>query len=237
MIKITTKEIHLIKCIPNRVLVKLTRKEDELDLGSGKKIFIDPSFAREMHTPTVGIVVAFPEILDSSIMPWKTKCELQKNDYVVFSYESSINALQEDTSRLYIDEKNDVYIMIDYEDLFVAKRAGKIIPLNGYVLCTPLPIEDVKTNKIVIPDIIKRKRSDKFAMIAHIGTRCEEYYNGQGEVRPELYDPEFIGNVGDKIIFDKNSDIPLEYELHQTLGGRKETFYRVRRCYIKAILS
>lgn len=237
MIKSTSQEINSMRVIPNRVIVKLTRKEDELDLGSGKKIFIDPSFAREMHTPTVGLVVNFSETLDHSRMPWKTFCEIKKGDYVVFSFESSINALQDDTSRLYIDEKQDVYIIIDYEDLFVAKRNGKVIPLNGYVLCKPLPIEEIKSNSIVIPDIIRRKRSDKFGVIAHIGTRCEEYYDSLGNVRPELYDPMWVGKVGDKILFDKNCDIPVEYELHQSIGGRKETYYRVRRCYIKAHLS
>lgn len=221
--------------IPNRVVVKLTRREDELDLGSGRKIFIDPAFAREMHTPTTGIVANFSETIDHTRMPWKTHCEIRNGDYVVFSFESSINALQEDTSRVYIDQFNDLYIIIDYEDLFVAKRGSKVIPLNGYVLCSPV-VEEQKA-KIFLPDVVKRKRSDKFGIIAHLGTRCEEYYDGEGNPRPELYDPMWVGKLGDKVLFDKNCDIPIEYEIHQSLAGRKETFYRVRRCYIKANLS
>lgn len=237
MIKSTSQEINQMTMIPNRVIVKLTRKEDELDLGSGKKIFIDPSFARECHTPTVGIVANFSETLDHSKMPWRTHCEIQKGDYIVFSFEASINALQDDTSRLYIDEKQDLYIIIDYEDCFVVKRAGKVIPLNGIVLCSPVPLEEQKSSKIILPDFIKRKRSDKFGIITHIGTRCEEYYNADGSVRPDLYDPMWVGKVGDKILFDKNCDTTLEYEIHQSIGSRKETFYRVRRCYIKANIS
>ena len=237
MIKSTSQEINQMTMIPNRVIVKLTRKEDELDLGSGKKIFIDPSFAREMHTPTVGIVANFSETLDHSKMPWRTHCEIQKGDYIVFSFEASINALQDDTSRLYIDEKQDLYIIIDFEDLFVAKRGTKVIPLNGYVLCKPYSKEEMKSSKIILPDFVRRKRSDKLATIAHIGTRCEEYYNADGSVRPDLYDPMYVGSVGDTVIIDKNCTLPIEYELHNTFGTRKEVFYRVRRCYIKANIS
>lgn len=223
--------------IPNRVIVKLTRKEDELDLGSGKKIFIDPSFAREFHAPTVGIVANFSETLDHSKMPWRTHCEIKKGDYIVFSFEASVNALQDDTSRLYIDEKQDLYIIIDYEDAFLVKRGSKIIPINGYVLCKPLPANEYNSIGIVLPDIVRRKRSDKFASVAYIGTRCEEYYTASGEVRPDLYDPMYIGSVGDKVLIDKNSDLPIEAEIHQSVLGRKETLYRVRRCYIKAIVK
>ena len=232
MQKTTKGEISSMKIIPNRVIVKLTRKEDELDLGNGNKIFIDPSFAREMHAPTVGIVVNFSEKLNPSLMRWKTTCELKLNDYVVFSYESSLHALGDDDSRALMDENKDLYVILDYEDLFVAKRGTKIIPLNGYVLCSPIPVEH-KTS-LVVPSSLKKMRSDKFVKIAHLGLRNEEYYNGDGSIREDLYDPMWVGKVGDTVLISKNCDLTVEYELHQSLSGRKETFFRVQRCYIKA---
>jgi len=221
--------------IPNRVIIKLTRKEDELDLGSGKKIFIDPSFAREFHAPTVGIVVNHPTELDPSKMMWETQMELKVGDYAVFSYESSLNALADDDSRVLMDENKDLYIIIDMEDIFLVKRGVKIIPVNGYVLCKPF-ISEVKSS-VVIPESAKKIKSDKFAVISHIGTRCPKYHTADGTTRHDLYDPMWVGKVGDKVLIAKNSDLAVEYEIHQSVGGRKETFFRVRRCYIKAVIQ
>lgn len=233
MQKTSFSEIQSMKLLPNKVLVRLTRKEDEILLDGGQTLFIDPAFNREMHTPTIGEVVNFCPDLDFGLMPWKTTCEIKLKDTVVFNYLASTDALVHDTSQAFMDEKKHLYIIINYQDLFASHRKKQIIPLNGYVLCKPVNDEQ-KKSKIIFPEI---KKSDKIAEIAVLGTRIEEYYDGEGNVRPELYDPMWVGKPGDKVVISRNCNLNVEYDLHQTLMGRKQALYYVRRCYIRANIS
>lgn len=236
MIKIKKEEVSRMKLMANKVLVKPSREMDELILSENDKIFIDPAFAQEKHAPTRAIVQNVCPDLNLTSMLWNTSIELIPGDEVIYSFEAAMDCIGDDDSRIFIDEKMDKYFIIDYSDIFLAKRNGDIIPINGYVLCEPL--EEEITSKIQLPDFLRKTRSDKFGKVAYLGKRNTEYYEGTGRmvVRQDLKDPYEV-SVGDIIIFDKNCDLPVEYDLHQSIEGRKKTFYRMHRCYIKAIIQ
>lgn len=235
MIKIKKHEILGMRLMDNKILVKPNREMDELLLTEGNKIYIDPSFAQEKHVPTSGEVINVCKKLNDFQMHWKTSIEVKSGDLVFYSFEAAYDCLN-DTGKIFVDENNTKYFLLDYFDLFVAKRGEEIIPVNGYVLCEP--VEEELTSKIQLPEFLKRTRSDKFGRVVYLGARNTEYYlgNGKKEVRHDLKDCHEIA-VGDVVLFDKNCDLPVEYDLHQSLAGRNKTFYRMHRCYIKAIVQ
>lgn len=237
MIKLNKHEILGLKLRPNKVLVKPSREIDELLFIDGQKIFIEHKVAPEMHAPTRGTIVNICKDLNFYAMPWLTTIEAKVGDEVISSYESILYCFNDgDTSRTFVDENNDKYFLLDYSDLFISIRNNEVIPLNGYVICEPME-ESVKST-LFIPDQLKKFNSDKFGKVAYIGSANKEYYitNGNKDVRHDLKDATEV-SVGDVVIFDKNCDLPLEYDLHQSLDGRKKTFFRFNRCYIKAIVQ
>ena len=237
MIKLNKHEILGLKLRPNKVLVKPSREIDELLFVDGQKIFIEHKVAPEMHAPTRGTIVNICKELNFFAMPWLTSIEAKVGDEVISSYESILYCFNDgDTSRTFIDENNDKYFLLDYSDLFIAIRNNEVIPLNGIVICEP--VEETISASVLIPESLRRLRSDKFGKVAFIGSANKEYYitNGNKDFRHDLKDATNV-SVGDIIIFDKNCDLPLEYDLHQSLDGRKKTFFRFNRCYIKAIIQ
>jgi hypothetical protein len=237
MIKLNKHEILRLKLMANKVLVKPSREIDELLFTDGQKIFIEHKVAPEMHAPTRGTIVNICKELNFYAMPWLTTIEAKIGDEVISSYESILYCFNDgDSSRTFVDENNDKYFLLDYSDLFIAIRDNEVIPLNGYVICEPME-ESVKST-LFIPDQLKKFNSDKFGKVAYIGSVNKEYYitNGNKDIRHDLKDAADV-SVGDIVIFDKNCDLPLEYDLHQSLDGRKKTFFRFNRCYIKAIVQ
>jgi hypothetical protein len=237
MIKLNKQEILGLKLQPNKVLVKPSRAIDELLFVDGQKLFIEHKVAPEMHAPTRGTIANICKELDFYNMPWLTSIEARIGDEVISSYESILYCFNDgDSSRTFIDENNDKYFLLDYSDLFISIRNDEVIPLNGYVICEP--VEETVQSTLFIPDQLKRFKSDKFGKVVHIGSVNKEYYitNGNKDIRHDLKDASEV-SIGDIVIFDKNCDLPLEYDLHQSLDGRKKTFFRFNRCYIKAIVQ
>jgi len=240
MIKLTKHEILGLKLRPNKVLVKPSREIDELLFVDGQKIFIEHKAAPEMHAPTRGTIINICNKLNFFAMPWLTTIEAKIGDVVISSYESILYCFDDgDTSRTFIDENNDKYFLLDYSDLFVSIRNENVIPLNGLVICEP--VEQNVSESVLLSDLpshLSKFKSDKFGKVVYLGSVNKEYYitNGNKDVRHDLKDAEGV-SVGDIVIFDKNCDLPLEYDLHQSLDGRKKTFFRFNRCYIKAIVQ
>lgn len=123
---------------PNKVLVAPSRGSHEVILASGVKLYIDDRFGKEKHAPTTGTIVAHCGPLRPQRMPWTTQNEIEVGDYCVYSFESAMHAMDETHGRVLLDTANNPYLLIDYEDLFVVKREDKIIPVNGYILVSPI---------------------------------------------------------------------------------------------------
>lgn len=131
--------------------------------------------------------------------------------------------------------RNKIYFVDDDKNLI------DIIPLNGYCIIEPVGNEEYEELEkkfselgLRMPELMRRKHSIKYGIVKYIGKPNEEYWWNGKTVRDT--DEGCDIKVGDKIVMRKSSDIPLEYEHHASLEGRKK-FFRVQRRYIIAVLT
>lgn len=221
MIKISLEELNTLKLIPNRVLVRTINKQSETTVGS-MKIRLDTGFSEEQHAPVTGVVISVPSTLIPENMPWETDMVLMPGDEVVYSYETCVYCMNPETGREFHDEENNQYLMVDYEDIFAAKRNGEVIPVNGYLLVEPLTEEVISAIKLPV------EKSGKIGRVAITSPKNKRYF-AAGKERTDVYDFNDPINPGDYVVFTKYSDLPLEYELHNSIDGAKQYFRMQRR--------
>ncbi|MEE9337986.1 MAG: co-chaperone GroES family protein [Methylococcaceae bacterium] len=239
------------KPINNYLLVRPHLKTDEINFNTGK-LKIDTSFEKEKHAPTKGEVVSVPDSLfyrqkeKSSVgkptpnytmlspdpYPHSTTFDVDMEalpgDVVYFHYLTKNTCEQQ--GRLLLGPDNQTYYLIPYDQCFVLKRKNNIIPINGYILAEKLAIKKEKIGLLDIPESLKITTSSKFAKIKHIGGPVRGY---RGE--HEICEMNINVNVGDIVIYDKNSDIPIQYEYHNDVDD-KNKYVRMQRRDISAII-
>ncbi len=168
---------------------------------------------------TWGIVSKTPQRLffdktDPLSMDWECDMELEVGDKVWFSILESKNAYE-------VECDGKIYRSIPYMDCYVAKRYGRtpnygieqttgarvfmsmtefefIIPLNGYVLCSPCFMPKLSHLDAVSEDITDKTRGT----IAFIGNAPQSYIRDQYNHIEEL-------SVGDEVLFAPKT--PLFY--------------------------
>ena len=225
----------------NLVLLKPKMKNDKIFLGNGSHLYLDTQFEPEKHAEIVCDVIQVPDHLIYSekygnyvTMPWEIEMEAQPGDVAFCDYLAIRNALinKEDGKAFIID--NEVYFLIHYMNIFMVLREDKPIMCNGYILVEPTYDEyekvagEFKKLNLEVPDSAKDlKKYTQFGIVRYIGSRPKRYLN-KASVDMDL-------EVGQKIMFDKFADIPLEYDLHQTFEKGK-TIFRILRKDIMMIL-
>jgi co-chaperonin GroES (HSP10) len=222
------RELDLTKAKPmsNHVLIKLDKANEKVVMPSGLELWIDISHEPGKHETITGTVVKPPDHLfykrgKVQSMPWDIDMELIEGDRVWSFYLAVQNAI-EDKRFFKVDET--VYVFINYMSVFVAKRDDQIIMLNGYILVSPHENELEKEYE----HIVHEKKESQLGVVEHIGSMIREYKD------PAKKDAEV--EVGDLVMFTKNSDIPLEYDLHVKFDKGKK-FFRMQRSDIVAKLN
>ena len=203
--RLTKKQFERFRPLNNWVLIKPNRGEDEIVLNKGEhnemKFYIDFRFDPTKHAPTVGEVVRVPEKLyysrsNSNSTEWLTDMELREGDTVLYSYLSASIALgmeqntyghtYEDKRIVTVEGDDNIYILVKYDKIYVAKRNEDVIPVNGYMLIEPLERKSIDTF-LHLPDIVKEanKDSSMYGVVRYKGSRIEEYRG-----RPMYKDPQ-----------------------------------------------
>lgn len=152
--------------------------------------------------------------------PWETKMELEIGDEVWFSPLISTNCTE-----LLVEDK--VYKLIPYGDLFVAKRNGVAICLNGYCI-----VEKVNKESLGSLDLLSGNEIDiTRGVIRYCGTPNVRYEN-------KIYSDDIDVKPGDMVVFTKgNYPIPLEvFEYNACFDGDK-MYYATQRRFMAMVLS
>lgn len=227
----STTQIRSMKLVPNRVLIKPTLSQNHLSIA-GMSLQVDKRFANEKHACVTGTIVNFSPYLFHEKMPWHTQLEIAVGDFCIYSYESAMYAIDPLHGRIFEDEKGEIYYLIDYEDIFTVRRGEQIIPVNGYILVSPVS-ETLQTN-FSIPSHLASSESTRYGIVEYVGTRNECYYAGTKK-RTDTYDFKEEVKKGDMVVFSQWSDLPLEFGVHRSLEENK-SFFRMQRRDILTIL-
>jgi co-chaperonin GroES (HSP10) len=209
----------------NNVLIRIEKDMSKLKSG----LYIDTTYNDHAHACRYGVVVSLPRHLiygdngNRNYMNWITKIELRIGDNVIIDSNAWFNA---NKYGYYIDEGDDRFICIRYQDIYVAIRDGKILPMNGYALVEPEI--DVPETNLVIPDSVKTF-SKKYGIVRHLGSINTKYCIGKTEIGGDNNEIQ----VGDRILFQKNCNIYIEDELHMRLD---KMYYRMQRRHILGAL-
>lgn len=255
--RLTKKEWDRFRPINNWVVIQPNRGADEIVLNKGTKdemkFYVDFAYNPNKHVPVVGTAVKVPEKINYcnnkrkpgffNSLQWKTEMELREGDTVFYNYLAGSTALgleQNNYGQNYTDKRvitvegdSNIYIMVKYDRVYVAKRKDDVIPVNGFMLVEPMDKQYFETF-LHIPEMVKNtnKKSSTYGIVRYKGSRLEEYHD-----RPMYKDPSNSElKVGDLVALNDVSDIPLEWDLHSEFEGNK-TFYRVQGKDIYAIIK
>lgn len=223
----------MIKRIPkNHVLVEVTcLRHKKIPFKSGMDIIVDPDFAKEQHAQTRGIVKAIPEALyfntqDNESTEYKTPITAKVGDEVFFHY-LQVNRAVNENKTIYKDGK--YYIFISHDSIFCTINDNGFKMHNGWILLEPIQLAVDKAKKYI--DTLPKDRQDHDPLVAkikYIGEPVEEYFYGYEEK-----DQGVDVKEGDTVIFSPNSDIPLEYPMHQSLDKK---YFRAQRKELLSII-
>ncbi len=154
----------------NRVLVEVDQlRYETTKTKSGLELYIDDTHILHQYTVRHGIVAQLPKRLTfweedkESGLAWRTEMEIEVGDTVWFTGMSSHSGEK-------LSFKGKKYILIHYQDLYVAKRGNKVIPLNSNILLEPIK-ETVKA--LSYEKVIDRTTVAKIAFIGRLNTEYE----------------------------------------------------------------
>lgn len=212
MLKIYNPEdLEKIELLYNHVLVTCQLMNDHVMLA-GNELLIDNTFEPDKHRSTKGEVV--------KVSPLTTKdyeMKARVGDEVHFHY-LTLKGCDRD-GRTFVVRGEEaasakVYYIIPYPYLYCAVRENEIEMLNGWLLA----------------EAIMQDEQERFGIkINTLAAARKEHLSDQGIVRfigePEAGSVQQV-NVGDHVFFTNDSDIPLEYDLHNSLGRR---FFRMKQ--------
>ena len=153
-----------VRPIVDHVIVKIDSKfTDSINIGGGKKLYIDTSWSPSEHVRIYGEVVATPirgtskrSVENRYIVP-----EVMVGDKIYFHYNSLLN------QSLRLD---DNHWFIPYFQIFCAVRNKNIKMIGGWTLVKPVIDRTDSINGIIIPDAYKKTNVSNFGILKHIGT-------------------------------------------------------------------
>ena len=178
-----------MKAVGNNIFVKISKKyKDEIVFANGKKLYLDPSYDKFKHRTVDGIVTSVPPHLEDVF---------QEGDRVWYHHSIIWNKDNE------IDSENNIFkVQYDRGDTFdclvyLIERGGKRWTTNHYVFLDPIkPTIEEKVGSIYIPKMTEEK--DFSAVVAYCNDRLPNECDGC--------------NVGDTIVFAKNSEYVLNID-------------------------
>ena len=213
-----------MKLLFNNVLVKFDEPNDHIKVGD-VELQIDTSYNPMQHAITTGTVIGLPSRLifdrkePSKTMLYDTDMELRVGDRIIFEYLAYGEAVKNDPI--------DGGYCIRYDEVLVAIRGEQVIPVNGIVLIEPIDISETEEVKemskfLVVPDYVKTQKSESRGVVRHVGSPLRGYAMDTSNSIHEADDL----HVGDKVYFNSNYAIPLQYEMHRIFD---KVLYRMRR--------
>ena len=178
-------DIHTVDSIDGRmknncVLVEVERfMYNKIKTSNGIELFVDNTHTISNYAVRSGVLTKLPERLifwhenKLSGMPWETEIEAKVGDRVWF-YGMSAHSGE----KIMCNGKK--YIIMRYEDLYVAKRGDDVICLNGNVVLDVLTVmqKALSYEKVYV--------DPNFAKVAYIGSCNKKYEASYTDDDPDI---------------------------------------------------
>ena len=196
-----------IRLLNNTVLVKLDDRPNWHYDSNGEK-FIEAVHNVEhwRYSASSGTVVAVCDRLTKEY-DYGTTVEIRPDDKIIFSY-MAIRRDPHITENITHSRKIGNDFIINYNEVYCVVRDEKIIPVNGWLILEG-EMEETSSNKIIIPDAYKSRRSQMICTIKYLGTPNTHYNAPMFKEEP----PESNKwKAGQKVIIPKWKAIPLQNE-------------------------
>ena len=255
--RLSRQEFDRLRMMNNYVVLEIDIRDGIYKMQNGAEIIIDTSFEKIDHQTVVGTVIKVPENLRYTrkytnlrkSMDWQTKTQIMYGDKVWVGYYALLLASgKTDGYENYVYEVgDDIYIMVPYQELIVAKRGDEIIPLNGYCLLEAVEtntvdqerfnIDDpnidfralmgnkVGGNKLIIPKHLSKVRSKRIAKVLHKAIPNTSYNDvmTKKDLTAGMGGDNNIDkqvSVGDYVILRKNQHKPIENKLYRQFADK-----------------
>ena len=200
-------DIHKYRTIHNKVIVKQVTDNTVKKVAGAEIVF--PTHVRigkvaARNAVKYGEVVAVPEKFVARKSGryqtrWDTEIEIKVGDIVWCESTAFHN------SERLTDPEENLYYVIDYQSLIVAKRGTEVIMLNGRVLLDPL--EPDYKGTIYIP-----RESPSICKVIHSGSSNRNY------IHKTFEDVDI--EEGDLVYVPANQYFPLEDNIWRAFGGK-----------------
>ena len=221
--------MKISKMATNYVLVEAPQQLVEEVNMNGTRLYIDPTYEVQKHALTHGKVVMVPDKLFFSNNPKRadatlefgTEMELKVGDIAYFHYLQPERAIVE--GRV-ITHEGKRCIIIKYDTIFCAIRDDDFIMVNGWMLVEVEKEGSFKSSILHVPDNHQERKNTLRGTIAHLGTPNYGYKFEKISGESDWGGKDL--KKGDKVMFEKFSDIPIEYDMHKTIEGE---YYRMQR--------
>lgn len=227
MIKLNQKQILSLKPGVGKVLVCPNRQTDEINVGD-KKLYFDPSFNYNEHAPVTGSVICFNPKPHWNHNHYLSEPTIEIGDTVVFSYHEGSKLLDPKFDETIVcTDTNAIYLFVQYSECYAKIEATtkQVKGLNHYHICSPIA-RNIEVG-IELPEHMKKRNSQSICKVEF--SPCLET-----KYRKEVSPGQKV-EAGNYIVFDKFSDIPLEYEIHRSVMGKSELFAIAQRDIVAVI--
>ncbi len=253
---VTKAELQVFKPTNNCVLLKNVCRPDEIDIGGGKKIYMDSRWSAGNENWIINEVISIPKKLiygekqvfvpvtvciDEDTkeprtetikarrrvgMPWKTKLEVLPHDIVWVNRLTMKNCHDRGE---YLLCGNDKYYIFPYSDIYLKKVGENIQMLNYWCLVEPIVENSTKTELEgmgLVYSAPSKKPNEHYS--DHIGIL--RYHGG---VTPIYYDGMDVGedsdipSVGDKVVLKWTENRRLGNDFTK-LGDKEYIVSRLR---------
>jgi hypothetical protein len=228
----------------NYVIIRVPRTREELITGIYKNrdgtLYISDYTHNKVnqsgaHKCQYGTVIDVGELWyereNTRSMTWQTTNEIQVGDLAVYYFnDDAWNAGR------YLLEGEDVYFFIKYQNIYFVIRDEKYIPVNGYVLVSPIYVPQPKLMDY------KKEISKTYGVVKHIGAALiESGMTGKlGTMYPDevtrMNGIEFTGyglKEGDFVFYPSWCAKPIMFDTQNFVG----VFYAMHRFGIHCVIE
>jgi len=143
----------------NRIFVTIEKKFNDTISSGDLTLYMDTSFKPEWQATTFGTVVSTPGRVIKSYYEDDFVTNVEVGDKLYFNFNVTL-----DFENL-IEHEGVEYWGVDYYNAIALVRDGKVIPVGSYILIEAIT-EEVTSNLIIIPEMLKTKETNRGIVFA-----------------------------------------------------------------------